>query len=507
MQNSNFDFNNLFIFDLANNHQGIVQHGINIIEALAKVTKDNDVRAAIKFQFRELDTFIHPAQREHSSNKHIPRFLSTRLTTNEFELLVEKTKGNGLITISTPFDEASVELIEELNIDVIKIASCSASDWPLLEKVSTYNKPVIFSIGGLNWEEIDNLVSFFEHKRVHFAIMHCVSIYPTPSEYLQLNQIDLLRQRYPKTTIGFSTHESPDELLAITIAASKGAMIFERHVGIETEEIKLNHYSSTPEQIGAWIKSYKRSSTLMGNNQRLPASNQELNALSTLARGVYAKHDILSSTSISREDVFFAMPCSTDQLTSSSWMEGIKSSVKIAKSQPLLLSETVPPTVSETKALYSSVHEIKAMLNEARIALSTDFELEFSHHYGISSFDSFGATIITCINRTYCKKLIVQLEGQKHPTHYHRKKEETFQVLFGKLDVIVEKSHRHLIPGDTCLIQQGVWHEFWTDTGVIFEEISTTHFNDDSFYQDKKINEMERSERKTVVNQWGRFQL
>ena len=56
-------------------------------------------------------------------------------------------------------------------------------------------------------------------------------------------------------------------------------------------------------------------------------------------------------------------------------------------------------------------------------------------------------------------------------------------------------------------MQPGVWHSFWTDIGVIFEEVSTTHYNDDSFYEDKAINKMERWERKTVVDNWGRFQL
>ena len=65
---------------------------------------------------------------------------------------------------------------------------------------------------------------------------------------------------------------------------------------------------------------------------------------------------------------------------------------------------------------------------------------------------------------------------------------------------------RTLRPGETCLIQPGVWHSFWTSTGCIFEEISTTHYNDDSFYADKTINELDRSQRKTVLDNWGRFQ-
>ena len=125
----------------------------------------------------------------------------------------------------------------------------------------------------------------------------------------------------------------------------------------------------------------------------------------------------------------------------------------------------------------------------------------------IQNFRKIGAVIIGCINRDYCKKLVVQLPGQEHPSHYHARKEETFQVLHGVLSVKVDGRVRELHPGDTVLVQPGVWHSFWTQTGVIFEEVSTTHYNDDSFYEDKWINKLERSERKTVVGNWGRFQL
>jgi N-acetylneuraminate synthase len=62
-------------------------------------------------------------------------------------------------------------------------------------------------------------------------------------------------------------------------------------------------------------------------------------------------------------------------------------------------------------------------------------------------------------------------------------------------------------PGETALVQPGVWHEFWSKDGCIVEEVSTTHYNDDSVYSDKKINDLERTERKTIVKNWGRFEL
>ena len=72
-----------------------------------------------------------------------------------------------------------------MDFDVIKVASCSARDWPLLEKVAASGIPVVASTGGLTQDEVDDLVSYLDHRGCDFALMHCVSIYPTPDEFLQ----------------------------------------------------------------------------------------------------------------------------------------------------------------------------------------------------------------------------------------------------------------------------------------------------------------------------------
>ncbi len=504
---SGFDFTGLFIFDLANNHQGDVAHATRIIREAGEVAHANGVRAALKFQFRDLDTFVHPTHREGSTNKHIPRFLETRLTDAAYADLTEEVRRNGLITMCTPFDEKSVAKIIDLEIEVVKIASCSAVDWPLLEAVAESNKPVVASTGGLTLEQIDDIVSFFDHRRVQLALEHCVSIYPTPATELRLSQVGVLSRRYPTKLIGFSTHEDPSDVEPVAIAVAKGAQILERHIGIETDTIKLNAYSSTPQQLDAWIKSALRAKEMCGPLERAPAVPEEAAALASLQRGVYARRPLKESSVITRGDVYFAAPYEDGQLPSGRWTDGIVALENLAAAEPLRLDRIEVPHDPVLSSLFTSIHSIKALLNEASIALNTEFELEFSHHYGLERFSEVGATIITCMNRSYCKKLIVQLPGQRHPLHYHKRKEESFQVLYGVLEIEIEGRRRTLQPGDIQLVQQGVWHQFWTDTGVIFEEVSTTHFKDDSFYEDKTINRLTHGERKTLVNHWGRYQF
>ncbi len=502
-----FSFEDLFILDLANNHQGDLEHGRRVVREVGEVVRANGVRAALKLQYRQLETFIHPAHREGSCNKHVPRFLATRLGRAEFDELLEEVRQAGMVTMATPFDEPSVEQLVDQGVEVIKVASCSAADWPLLEKVSECNKPVVVSTGGLTWKQIDDLVSFFDHRRVHFAILHCVAVYPTPDEQMQLNQVELLRRRYPDKVVGFSTHEPPDALGPVYVAVAKGASILERHVGVATETVKLNGYSSTPAEVDAWIRAAKQAKALCGGPEREPSHPAEVASLRSLARGVYARVPIKKGHGVDRADVYFAMPCVEGQLTSGQWTDGIVAEADVPKEGPLEASKVRAPSRPEKQVLLTAIHSVKAMLNEARISLPPAFETEFSHHYGIARFHEVGATLITCVNRSYCKKLIIQLPGQRHPNHYHKTKEETFNVLSGVLHMSIEGRLRTLYPGDTILVQQGVWHEFWTDGGVIFEEISTTDAPNDSFYEDKEINRLARSARKTRVNQWGRYQI
>jgi len=496
-----FDFEGLFIFDMANNHQGNLQHGLRIINSIAKVTKEEDVRGALKFQFRHLKTFIHPDFRNNSNLPNIPRFIATELSDKDYRILTNSVRENNLVSIATPFDEESVNLISELEIEIIKIASCSASDWPLIEEIAKARKPVVVSIGGLNIPAIDELVSFFELKQVNFALMHCVAMYPTPMERLQLNQIELLKNRYLSVTIGFSTHELPDYLESIKIAYAKGARVFERHVGVETPKIKLNAYSSGPEQIKKWLRAYKETISVCGAEKRPPVSHKENESLRSLKRGVYAREEIKEGLPLKRSLVFFAMPIQKNQLESGDWKHYFAADRDYKKNEAISES-VIKRVISKEQIINGIVLQIKGMLNEARIPIGNDYKIELSHHYGLERFREFGAVIIDCINRTYCKKLILQLPRQKHPYHYHEKKEETFQVLFGDLEVEVEGNRQLIHAGDSIVINQGEWHKFQTANGVIFEEVSTTHFNDDSFYDDKFIAQIPREKRKTRVENW-----
>ena len=140
------------------------------------------------------------------------------------------------------------------------------------------------------------------------------------------------------------------------------------------------------------------------------------------------------------------------------------------------------------------------MLIESKVHLPHMLQFELSHHYGIDRFNEWGATIINCINREYCKKLIIMLPQQRHPAHYHKTKEETFQIIAGELLLDLGQGEKVYCPGDIVVVERGVKHSFRSEKGAMFEEISTTHHVDDSFYDDKEITE--NKNRKTEMTFW-----
>ncbi|MDF2587716.1 MAG: cupin protein [Anaerocolumna sp.] len=493
-------FTDLFIFEMANSHQGSVEHGIDIIKHMAKIARKYNIKAAVKLQYRNLDTFIHPDYKTRTDVNHIPRFMSTKLDYDQFTQLVNVIHEEGLIAMSTPFDEDGVDWCMDQGIDIIKVASCSALDWPLLTKIAITGKPVIISTGGKTLSDIDKLFNFFTHKGSEFAFLHCVAEYPAPKERLQLDFIERMNRRYPEITIGYSGHEDPNDNIVPMLAIAKGAKILERHVGLPTETIKLNAYSMNPDQADKWVKSALDAkdicSTKKENNKYI--SQEELDSLQSLMRGVYLKRNIKQGSEITSDDVFFAMPCNPKQMTSGEFVEGITAS-KDYKVNDELHEKRVETNVNLVRSV---IHDAKGMLYEAGIALGNDFEVELSHHYGMKHFRQTGAIIINIINREYCKKLLVVLPGQKHPVHMHKEKEETFQLLYGDLYINIDGKDRYMKPGDIQTVLRGEKHSFTSSKGAIFEEVSTTHILNDSYYEDSRIRALDPIERKTILKRW-----
>ena len=303
-------FDDLFVLELANNHWGKVDRGLRIVDEFGAVVRRNHVKAAIKLQFRDVDSFIHKDHRFRDDHRYIKKVGATHLPWPALRGLVEAVRGAGMLTMVTPFDEISVEKSVEYGVEMLKIASSDIRDWGLIEKIASTGKPVIASSGGSSLEDIDNLVAFFRAREIPFALNHCVSIYPSRDDELDLNQIDFLRERFPGVVIGFSTHEMTDWSSSVTVAYAKGARTFERHVDIDFEGVPVSPYCTRPEQADVWFKAFHKAKEMCGapaTEKRRPPE-KETRYLDELVRGVYARRALPAGHVLSPQDVYFAIP-------------------------------------------------------------------------------------------------------------------------------------------------------------------------------------------------------
>ena len=349
-------FENLFVLELANNHWGSLERGLKIIRDHSAIVRFNNVKAAIKLQFRDVDEFIHPEFRGNQDFRYVKKTEDTKLSHDDFAKMVEEIKYRSCIPMATPFDEASVDLCVEFDMPIIKIASSDVNDWALIEKIASTRKPTIVSSGGASEKDLDDLVHFFEKRDIPLAINHCVSLYPSEDGELELDQIDYLRNRYPSHVIGFSTHEYSDWFSSMLISFGKGARTWERHIDIDHDSVTVSPYCSLPGQCDSWYKAFHKARDMCGgcSSSRRIIPKQETEYLNALVRGAYSRRDLEPGYVIDKhsfeKDFYLAIPLHKGQLSCREVMNGEKLIAPI-KAHERLTIEHVDGPYSEDPSL------------------------------------------------------------------------------------------------------------------------------------------------------------
>jgi sialic acid synthase SpsE len=360
-------FGNLFVLEAANNHCGDLERGLKLIRDHAVVARQNNVRAAVKLQFRKMDTFVHPDYKGTISSKdkslyYIQKTEAKALTKKEYQILIDEIKNMGCIPMSTPFDEDSVDLCVEFDLPIIKIASSDMNDWPLIEKIASTRRPVIVSFGGASEKDMDDIVNFFANRDIPLCINHCVSLYPSEDDQLHLDQIDYLKNRYPNNVIGFSSHEYHDWSSSMLMSYAKGVRSWERHIDIEWPEHNVQSYCSLPHQCDEWFQAFHKAKEMAGgiSNQRREIPKNETKYLDALVRGVYAKVDLKKDTVINKKNFdkyfYLAIPLQKGQLSCREVFNGETLKTNLMKEDPLTIDNVNGP-FAENKALREKILE------------------------------------------------------------------------------------------------------------------------------------------------------
>ena len=141
--------------------------------------------------------------------------------------LKQYTESYDMIYLSTPFSREAADRLNGMNVPAFKIGSGECTNYPLIEHICKFGKPVILSTGMADLAEIGRAVNIITSFNLPYALMHCTSEYPTPYEHVRLGVITRLRELFPDAVIGFSDHSMG--INAALGAVALGASIIEKH--------------------------------------------------------------------------------------------------------------------------------------------------------------------------------------------------------------------------------------------------------------------------------------
>lgn len=300
--NKNLEVNPIIIAEVGQNHQGNVRLAKKYVNIFAKVGAD-----IIKFQSRDnknlFDSNAYNAiyNSENSFGKSYGEHREIlELNKNELIAIKKECKKNGVAFMCTPFDEISLNLICEVGVDLIKIASFDLGNLPFIKKIANKKKPVVISVGGGNQKQILDSVKLLEKKKIKCIILHCVSEYPCNYNRLDLEKIKKLKKMFPKSIIGSSDHYNG--ILSGPVAYMQGARVFEKHVTLNRGWKGSDHsFALEPEGFRKFVRDIKRTPFMIKSKPTKHIGKEIV--FQRLGKSIIANKKILAGKKISIDDL------------------------------------------------------------------------------------------------------------------------------------------------------------------------------------------------------------
>jgi sialic acid synthase SpsE len=188
----------------------------------------------------------------------------------EYRALYEHCKKVGIDFMSTPFDYASADYLDDM-VDIYKISSSDLSNLPFITHIAKKGKPIYLSVGASYLSEVEQAVrTIRETGNNQIALLHCVLSYPCKNEDANLRIISTLKRIFPDITIGYSDHTLPDDTMTIlTTAYLLGAEVIEKHFTLDKSLPGNDHYhAGDPEDFRKAISNFRLVNTVLGQSEK-----------------------------------------------------------------------------------------------------------------------------------------------------------------------------------------------------------------------------------------------
>jgi N,N'-diacetyllegionaminate synthase len=249
------------------------------------------------------------------------------LSQAEHRVLMDDCRRQGIMFLSSAFDERSADLLDDLGVEAFKVPSGEITNLPFLRHLAAKRRPLIVSTGMATLEEVETALSCArEVARVPVVLLHCVSLYPSPAAGTNLRAMATMRDRFD-VPVGFSDHTTGLEV-AIA-AAALGACVIEKHLTTDRALPGPDHAASLePQELAAMISAIRSVESALGDGVKRPLPG-EMETAAVARKSLVAAAAIPQGAVITREAIALKRPGTGLPPARLDWLVGRRARVAI----------------------------------------------------------------------------------------------------------------------------------------------------------------------------------
>lgn len=291
------------------NHNGSLEMARRLVDVAVQAGAD-----AVKFQTFKAEKVISPQapkavyqlQTTDIGESQLDMVKRLELSFDDFRELYVYCQDRGTLFMSTPFDEDSADLLDELGVSVFKIGSGEITNWPFLEYVATKGKPITLSTGMSYLSEVDEAVRVIRNAGCdQLVLLHCVSNYPADPADANLRAMRTLETAFG-VPVGYSDHTLGIEVAIAAVAL--GACVIEKHFTLDRNLPGPDHRASLePDELAALVRGVRTAEAALGHGRKEPAAS-EVNTAAAARRSLVAARDIPAGTTLTEELIAIKRP-------------------------------------------------------------------------------------------------------------------------------------------------------------------------------------------------------
>ena len=295
------------IAEIGVNHDGNIDKAKELI--LGAKSSGSDAVKFQSFKANELATLTTPKvpyQKNNDANtSHLSMLEKLELTHLQQVELMQYSKTIGIEFISTPYSVDEAIFLNSIGVGKFKVASADIVDIPLHEKIASFGKPSLVSVGMASIDEISEVIKIYEQSEASLSLLHCTSEYPTIPEHAFLRRVEKI-QKMHNGYVGFSDHTQG--YIAAVMSVALGCRIIEKHITLNKSDSGPDHAASMNiEEFRVYCKSIREAYHSLGTDVFFQTKDEMLMA-QTSRKSLHLSRELQQGAKIAEEDLILMRP-------------------------------------------------------------------------------------------------------------------------------------------------------------------------------------------------------